>query len=294
MSGLFVIDKPSGMTSHQVVAAVRRIAGTRKVGHAGTLDPMATGVLLLGIDQSTRLLGHLALTDKEYLATIRLGQTTVTDDAEGELLNTAPEGQLAAVGDDAIEAAMTRWRGNVEQVPSAVSAIKVDGKRSYARVRAGEQVELPPRSVVISRLRTLQVHRMPSCIDVDIDVECSSGTYVRALARDIGADVGVGGHLTSLRRTRVGDFAVTEAVTLDALADAVDPREYLLSPGDVARRSFDVMVADAPEVEAIRHGRPFPTSVQAMTAVVDEVGALVALVEPSDAAARYVAVFAPQ
>ena len=216
--GLVVVDKPAGMTSHDVVARVRRILGTRKVGHAGTLDPMATGVLVLGIERATRLLGHLALTDKGYDATIRLGRATVTDDAEGDELAAA---DASTVTRDAIDAALAPLRGDIEQRPSSVSAVKVDGVRSYARVRAGEDVELPTRRVTISRLDVLDV-RTPAVdgspvIDVDVTVECSSGTYVRALARDLGETLGVGGHLTALRRTRVGTFGLDVARTLEQL-----------------------------------------------------------------------------
>ena len=197
--GLLVVDKPAGWTSHDVVGRCRRLAGTKKVGHAGTLDPMATGVLVLGVGRATRLLGHLALTDKAYDATIRLGATTVTDDAEGEVVE---QRDASGVSDEALAAAMAALTGPLSQVPSSVSAVKVDGVRSYARVRAGQAVELAPRSVVVSRF-ALRDRRGP---DVDVTVACTSGTYVRALARDLGAALGVGGHLTALRRTRVGPF----------------------------------------------------------------------------------------
>lgn len=294
MSGLLVLDKPGGMTSHQVVAAVRRITGTRKVGHAGTLDPMATGVLLVGVGQATRLLGHLALHDKEYQATIRLGQTTVTDDAEGDVVDVASEGELSVIDDNAIESALAQWRGRVRQIPSSVSAIKVDGKRSYARVRAGEQVELRPRAVTISRLEILEIRRSPDHIDLDVVVECSSGTYVRALARDVGASLGVGGHLTMLRRTRVGAFGLDESVTLDELREAEAPPQYLLTLGDVGRRCFNVQAIDEAGAVEIRHGRPLIRAVDSVTAIVDPNGELVALVEPADTTARYLAVFAPE
>jgi tRNA pseudouridine55 synthase len=184
--GLLVVDKPAGWTSHDVVGRVRRLAGTRKVGHAGTLDPMATGVLVLGIGRATRLLGHLALTDKAYDATIRLGATTVTDDAEGELVE---QRDAAAVTDDQLAAAMTALTGELQQVPSSVSAVKVDGVRSYARVRAGQSVELAARAVTVSRFEL----RERRGNDLDVTVECTSGTYVRALARDLGAALGSAG-----------------------------------------------------------------------------------------------------
>ena len=213
--GLVVIDKPDGMTSHDVVAKVRRILGTRKVGHAGTLDPMATGVLVLGIERATKLLGHLALDSKAYLSTIRLGSSTTTDDAEGEVLSTA---DASGVDEDAIRAGVAKLTGAIEQVPSAVSAVKIDGKRAYARVRAGETVDIPARPVTVHRFDVLSIRREGEGVtELDVMVECSSGTYVRALARDLGADLGVGGHLAALRRTRVGPFNLRVAKTLEQL-----------------------------------------------------------------------------
>jgi tRNA pseudouridine55 synthase len=214
--GLVVVDKPDGMTSHDVVARVRRLMGTRKVGHAGTLDPMATGVLVLGVERATKLLGHLALDTKAYLATIRLGSSTTTDDAEGEVLSTS---DVAGVTDEAIAAGIAKLTGHIQQVPSAVSAVKVDGKRAYARVRAGEQVELAARPVEVSRFDLLHARREDGGLELDVMVECSSGTYVRALARDLGADLGVGGHLAALRRTRVGPFDLRVVTTLEKLAE---------------------------------------------------------------------------
>ncbi|MFJ6672490.1 tRNA pseudouridine(55) synthase TruB [Actinosynnema sp. NPDC091369] len=215
--GLVVIDKPDGMTSHDVVARVRRILGTRKVGHAGTLDPMATGVLVLGIERATKLLGHLALDSKAYLSTIRLGSATTTDDAEGEVLSTT---DASEVDEDAIRAGVAKLTGAIEQVPSAVSAVKIDGKRAYARVRAGEAVEIPARPVTVHRFDVLAIRREEAATELDVMVECSSGTYVRALARDLGADLGVGGHLAALRRTRVGPFDLRVAKTLEQLESA--------------------------------------------------------------------------
>ena len=202
-TGLIVVDKPPGMTSHDVVARVRRLAQTRRVGHGGTLDPMATGVLVLGVGRATRLLTYVIGADKGYAATIRLGQSTVTDDAEGPVVTEAPAG---SVDDAAIQAGLAALTGVISQVPSAVSAIKVGGQRAYARVRAGEEVALAARQVTVSRLDLLDVRRLGEVIDLDVAVDCSSGTYVRALARDLGAGLGVGGHLTALRRTRVGGF----------------------------------------------------------------------------------------
>jgi tRNA pseudouridine55 synthase len=212
-----VVDKPGGMTSHDVVARVRRLAGTRKVGHAGTLDPMATGVLVLGVNRATRLLGHLTLTEKAYDATIRLGVATTTDDAVGETTATV---STDGVADATVRAALAALVGEIEQVPSAVSAIKVGGRRAYERVRAGEQVELAARRVTVHALEVTDLRRGTGTLDVDVSVRCSSGTYVRAIARDTGAALGVGGHLTALRRTAVGPFTTEAARTLDALADS--------------------------------------------------------------------------
>jgi tRNA pseudouridine55 synthase len=219
-SGIIVVDKPAGFTSHDVVARMRRIARTRKVGHAGTLDPMATGVLVVGVEKATRLLHHLVLADKAYTATIRLGQATTTDDAEGEVIGGA---SAAALDEAAVRAAIQPLTGEIMQVPSAVSAIKVDGQRAYARVRSGEAVELAARPVTVQRFDAVGFRPDPPLLDVDVEVECSSGTYVRALARDLGAALGVGGHLTALRRTRVGPFTLEQARPLDVLAEMDDP-----------------------------------------------------------------------
>ena len=284
--GLVVVDKPAGWTSHDVVARVRRIAGTRKVGHAGTLDPMATGVLVLGIGRATRLLGHLQLADKEYLATIRLGESTVTDDAEGDVVASA---DASGVTDDAIASGVAALTGDLQQVPTAVSAIKVDGQRSYARVRAGEDVQLTARPVTVSAFDVLDVRREGERVDVDVRVACSTGTYVRALARDLGADLGVGGHLTALRRTRVGGFGLDVASDLDALA------EHYVAVGiaDAARASFPSFDLDAEAAAAVRVGRPLPVDLPApgAVAVFDPAGEFLALYEQRGPLARPVAVF---
>jgi tRNA pseudouridine55 synthase len=282
--GLLVVDKPGGMTSHDVVAAVRRLTGTRKVGHAGTLDPMATGILILGIGRATRLLGHLALTEKTYQATVRLGLATTTDDAEGE-----PLGRVAAdhVDEDRVRDSLAGMVGELDQVPSAVSAVKVGGRRSYERVRAGEQVSLPARRVTIHELWVHGVQGVPDpdgqLVDVDLTVRCSSGTYVRALARDLGAALGVGGHLTRLRRTAVGSpghgVTLTEAVGLDELAQ--HDEAPLLPMGEAARRFFCTVTVDEADARAVGHGRrlllrPEPADADPV-AVLDTHGDLLAL-----------------
>ena len=247
-SGLVVVDKPAGITSHGVVARVRRLAGTRKVGHAGTLDPMATGVLVVGVERATRLLGHLMLTEKAYDATVRLGVTTTTDDAEGEVVATTP---AVAVTDQQVRDALAAFVGDIEQVPTAVSAIKVDGQRAYARVRAGEQVELKARPVTIHALEVHDQRVVGDWRDVDISVRCSSGTYVRAIARDLGAALGVGGHLTALRRTAVGPFTLDDARSLDELAD-----DFAVLPiAQAARASFPAVDLDEEQARHVRVGR---------------------------------------
>jgi tRNA pseudouridine55 synthase len=292
-SGLLVVDKPGGMTSHDVVARVRRALGTRKVGHAGTLDPMATGVLVIGVEKGTRLLGHLALRDKEYLATIRLGSSTVTDDRDGELVSSASQVDLDSVSDAAIRAGLAALVGSIEQRPSAVSAVKVDGRRAYDRVRAGEDVQLAPRLVSISRIAVLRIARAPGSIDVAVDVECSTGTYIRAIARDLGVVLGVGGHLTDLRRTRVGPFDAGQAVSLDHVQAVGD--EGLIGMRQVAGTCFPTWVVPAPAARAVRQGQRIAwrgPSVAGPIAIVDEVGSFLALAHDDEGTARYLAVFA--
>ena len=287
-SGLVVVDKPSGWTSHDVVGRVRRLAGTRKVGHAGTLDPMATGVLVLGVGRATRLLGHLQVADKEYVATIRLGQATVTDDAEGEVVATTAAGHL---DEAAIVAAMVPLTGSIEQVPSAVSAIKVDGQRSYARVRAGEDVDLPARPVTVETFELDEVRRHDDLVDVDVRVVCSSGTYVRALARDLGTALDVGGHLTRLRRTRVGAFDLASAHTLDELESSF----VMTDLHAAARSSFPVLDLDDEQATDVRFGRALPgldLGGDAPVAVFDPEGRFLALYQQRGADARAIAVFA--
>jgi tRNA pseudouridine55 synthase len=290
-SGLVVLDKPAGMTSHDVVARVRRLAGTRKVGHAGTLDPMATGVLVLGVNRATRLLGHLMLTEKAYDATIRLGTTTTTDDAEGEVLATADTGDLTG---ERVRVVLAGFVGEIDQVPSAVSAIKVDGKRAYARVRAGEDVQLAARRVTIRELTvvstSLDVVSTPldhRDVEVDIRVRCSSGTYIRAIARDLGVALGVGGHLTALRRTAVGPFALSSAHTLDDLAD-----EFVMTPiAEAARAAFPGLDLSDEAAADVRVGRPLDAPLPELTALFAPSGEFLALYGGSEGAARPVAVF---
>ena len=278
--GVILADKPAGLTSHDVVARVRRLAGTRKVGHAGTLDPMATGVLVLGVGRATRLLGHLTLADKRYDATVRLGVSTTTDDAEGDTVEAL---STAGVTADDVRRVLASLVGEIDQVPSAVSAIKVDGKRAYARVRAGETVELPSRRVTIHGLEVVSTD-LP---DVEISVHCSSGTYVRAIARDLGASLGVGGHLTALRRTAVGPFGLAQARSLESLAEG-----FTVTPiADAARTSFPVMDLDETQAADVRVGRRLDVGLTATTAVFDPDGQFLALYEPRDGAAHAVAVF---
>ncbi|RJQ82956.1 tRNA pseudouridine(55) synthase TruB [Pseudonocardiaceae bacterium YIM PH 21723] len=245
------------MTSHDVVARVRRIMGTRKVGHAGTLDPMATGVLVLGIERATKLLGHLALDTKAYLATIRLGAATTTDDAEGETVSTAEQSQLDAITDEAIDQGIAALTGDIMQVPSSVSAVKVDGKRAYQLVREGQTVEIPARPATVSRFDVLGRRREAGVIELDAMVECSSGTYVRALARDLGAGLGVGGHLGALRRTRVGPFGLALARSLEVLEQAPTLSLKLDEAVAVAFPKHDV---DAVAAAALSHGQLLPAA----------------------------------
>ena len=283
--GLVVVDKPGGWTSHDVVGRTRRLARTRKVGHAGTLDPMATGVLVLGVGRATRLLGHLALTDKVYDATIRLGRTTVTDDAEGDVLE---ERDASGVTDADLADQVALLTGDLEQVPSSVSAVKVDGVRSYARVRAGEGVELKARAVTVSVFAVLDRRGD----DVDVRVQCTSGTYVRALARDLGAALGVGGHLTALRRTRVGPFGLDVARTLEQLEGGFDGAVVGLD--EAVSRAFARRELSEAEAVDLSHGRRLaPTGVEGTVGAFAPDGGCVALVEDRDGAARAGVVFRP-
>ncbi len=257
--GIVVVDKPAGWTSHDVVARMRTLAGTRRVGHAGTLDPMATGVLVVGIGRATRLLGHISGADKTYTATVRLGWATVTDDAEGERLAGPEQGPAAADLSQAdVQGAIGGLTGTIMQRPATVSAIKVDGRRSHERVRAGEQIELAERPVTVSGFDLLALRRDPAAgtVDLDVAVTCSAGTYVRALARDLGDALGVGGHLTALRRTRVGGFALEQARTLEECAHSM----HVTPMAQAAREAFDQVVVSAADANSVRYGRPIDLS----------------------------------
>ncbi len=275
---ILLVDKPGGLTSHDVVARTRRAFGTRKVGHAGTLDPMATGLLVIGIEGATRLLTYIVGADKTYTATIRLGVGSTTDDAEGELLEQAPADTIAAVGAERIAHEIAALTGAISQVPSSVSAIKVDGRRAYDRVRAGEEVALAARQVTVTRFEILERRDSASAIDLDVVIDCSSGTYIRALARDLGAALGIGGHLTALRRTRVGGFDVTDAVAVDALAGAPT-----LTAAAAAARTMPVLDVTADEARDLRHGKRLHGQATRLTAsevaAVDPDGELVGVVE---------------
>lgn len=270
-SGILLIDKPSGLTSHDVVARVRRAAQTRKVGHAGTLDPMATGLLVIGVGSSTRLLTYIVGVDKTYEATIRLGESTSTDDAEGETTATASRETLETITDEAVHRATCRLSGKLNQVPSTFSAVKVDGQRAYSRARAGEQVTLAARPVTVSEFAVHDISRSESGdrIDVKARISCSSGTYVRALARDMGEMLGLGGHLTRLRRTRVGPFDVAQAVPLEGL----DVARSLRSPSEVAGSMFPVVNLSETEATALGHGKTLSTPLEA-AAIDDSEGPL--------------------
>ncbi|CAM5693214.1 tRNA pseudouridine(55) synthase TruB [Mycolicibacterium aubagnense] len=286
--GLVIVDKPAGMTSHDVVGRCRRLFGTRKVGHAGTLDPMATGVLVVGIERATKILGLLTATDKTYIATIRLGRTTSTEDAEGEVLQTV---SAAHVTDEQIEYAVAALRGEIDQVPSAVSAIKVDGERAYKLVREGKAPELAARRVRIERFSVDAVRRVDDFVDLDVTVDCSSGTYIRALARDVGAALGVGGHLTMLRRTKVGRYGLDEARTLEQLADAA---ELSYSLDAACLLGFPRRDLTDAETEDTRHGRALaPAGIDGIYAATAPDGQVIALLEDGSERTRSVVVLRP-
>ncbi|MDR7329555.1 tRNA pseudouridine(55) synthase TruB [Corynebacterium guangdongense] len=249
-SGLVVVDKPAGMTSHDVVARLRRYFGTRKVGHAGTLDPMATGVLVAGINRGTKFLAHLVAATKSYDATIRLGAATTTDDMEGEVISTAPVGATEAVTEEDIRAGVAALTGEIMQRPASVSAIKIDGRRAHERVREGEEVEIPARPVTVTRFEIHEIRREP--LEIDVSVDCSSGTYIRSLARDLGESLGVGGHLTALRRTAVGNYLLADA---RSLADLEKDPALSLTIDEAMIRSYPTLEVTAEEYEALAMGK---------------------------------------
>ncbi|MEU9869748.1 tRNA pseudouridine(55) synthase TruB [Actinomadura sp. NPDC048021] len=285
-SGLVIVDKPAGWTSHDVVGKMRRLAKTRRVGHAGTLDPMATGVLVLGIGKATRLLGHLALTRKGYDATIRLGESTNTDDAEGETIATA---SAEAVTEEALRASVAELTGTIQQVPPQVSAIKVNGERAYKMARKGEDVELAARPVTVDEFTVLDVRRHGGLIDVDASVACSSGTYIRALARDLGASLGCGGHLTALRRTRVGPYDLSMARTLDRLAEELE----ILPMAEAVAAVFPRRDVSDDDARKVAHGGRLPAVGlgPGPVGVFAPDGTLLALVEERGPVAKSLAVF---
>ena len=295
-SGILLVDKPGGMTSHDVVSATRRLAGTRKVGHAGTLDPMATGLLVLGVNSSTRLLTFVVGLDKEYLATIRLGEATTTDDAEGEVISTAADGIVAALDDDVIDMQIGRLTGDIVQVPSTVSAIKVDGKRAYALVREGVDVQLKARPVTVSEFEVLSRTSATSAsgapvVDLAVRVVCSSGTYIRALARDLGTSLDSGGHLVALRRTRIGPFSVEAAADLETVVVA----DALHSPSQAASELFPTLRLSEEQTTDLGHGKRLALSdvpdASGPVAAIAPDGRLVGLVAVSQGTAKILANF---
>ena len=292
-SGILLIDKPAGITSHDVVARTRKRAGTRKVGHAGTLDPMATGLLVLGINNSTRLLTSLVGLDKEYFATIRLGSATNTDDADGEPIEVAEPGLVETLTIAAVSAALVPLTGAIRQVPSSVSAIRIDGKRAYTLVREGETVELAARSVTVSALEVFGSRRGAGFYDLDVRVRCSSGTYIRAIARDLGASLGVGGHLTALRRSMIGPFSVADAAELESL----DVAAALIAPAAIATALFPVFALDADQAVDLGHGKRLvaerPEGATGPVAAIAPDGRLVGLLEFTDGIGKPIVNFAP-
>lgn len=287
-AGLLVVDKSAGMTSHDVVSTCRKAFNTRRVGHAGTLDPMATGVLVIGIERATKLLGLLSLTTKSYTATVRLGASTTTDDAEGDVL-ASTDASLAT--DEQIAAGIAALTGELQQIPAKVSAIKVDGRRAHALVRTGEEFELAARPVTVHRFQVTAIHRIGGFVDVDVEVDCSSGTYIRSLARDLGEALGVGGHLTALRRTAVGPFTLDHARTLD---DVVATPGVSLGIDDAAKLCFPHRAISGDEAESISQGRWLePVGRKGIYVVVDPDGQAIALVQEKGRRAASVMVVRP-
>ena len=286
--GLVLIDKPTDWTSHDVVAKVRKAVGTKKVGHAGTLDPLATGLLVLGIESGTKLLTFLVGADKTYEATIRLGQQTVSDDSQSEVIYVADADKISKLTESEIQAEVAKLSGVIMQTPSSVSAIKVDGKRAYDLVRAGEQVELKAREVTIHSFEVLSVSKQEDFLDLAVRVECSSGTYIRAIARDLGAALGVGGHITSLRRTKVGHFDVAEANSLEELDDL-----RITELAEAAKQLFPVIELADSEVTDLIHGKKISGKAEhvGLAAGLSMKGKLVAVLESVKSDLKSVVVF---
>ena len=284
--GFLVVDKEPGMTSHDVVAIARRALGTRKVGHAGTLDPMATGILVLGFNNGTRLLQYITNGDKTYEATVVLGAATVTDDVEGEVISRA---DVSAITDAQIETEMAKMCGTIMQRPSSVSAVKVDGERAYDRVRAGESVELAAREVTISQLDIKEIRRKENAIEVDIEVTCSAGTFIRAIARDCGNALAVGGHLNSLRRTRVAGFGLDKSISLASLKAGEFSTLGLV---DVARTTFSARELALDDVNELSFGRPLSANPDEGIYAAISGQDLIALLCNKDGLAKPIAVFA--
>ena len=286
--GIVVVDKPAGMTSHDVVGRCRRTFGTRKVGHAGTLDPMATGVLVIGIERATKILGLLTATSKSYAATIRLGRSTSTDDAEGEVLQDV---SAAHITDGQIEAGVAALRGEIAQRPSSVSAVKIGGKRAYQLAREGHDVQLAERQVRIDRFDVLDIRRDGPFVDIDVEVDCSSGTYIRALARDLGDALGVGGHLTALRRTRVGGYGLDHARTREDLAEAP---QLSYSLDEACLLAFPRRDITAEQADDASHGRPLEAAgLDGVYAATDDAGRVIALLEDKGPGTKSVVVIRP-
>jgi tRNA pseudouridine55 synthase len=286
--GFLVVDKEPGMTSHDVVSVARRVLGTRKVGHAGTLDPMATGILVLGFNNGTRLLQYITDGDKDYSATIVLGAATVTDDSQGEVISSA---DASAITDEQIKDELAKMKGVISQRPSSVSAVKIDGERAYNRVRSGEDVVLPSREVTITSLEIIQIRRMDLRVEIDIEVTCSAGTFIRAIARDCGDGLGVGGHLNSLRRTRIAGFGLDRAVTLERLKSK---NFESLDIADVARATFAVREVALDEKIELSFGRALDANPDTkIYAGIDSSNKLIALLQNADGKAKPLAVFAP-
>ncbi len=280
-SGVVLIDKPTGMTSHDVVAQLRKKLSEKKIGHAGTLDPFASGLLVMGIGSGTKLLHHLFGLDKQYLATIRLGQATTTDDLEGDVVS---EASAKSVSMEQIKEEIKNLTGSIQQVPSSVSAIKIQGKRAYDLVRAGEEVVIPARSVEVYHFQpTSELRMVGDFVEFDVTVDCSSGTYIRALARDLGTALGVGGHLRALRRTRIGEFSIADATSIESVGDF----KPLL---DVARKLFPVVELSSSQAQDIVHGKRLTLENEGNLAASFE-GKLLAILEPVAKSYRSITVF---